>query len=99
MSSRRISRRGQVLKRREQSFDLKQSVLEPLIPPYNALHDPFLNGFFDHPAYKRHLQATGVVHRPKRFSVKRIEEKLGKEGRSSKGCKSECKSKAKSEHN
>jgi hypothetical protein len=61
MSNKRITRRTELARKRENSFNLKQNVNELLIPRYNALHDPFLNGFFDHPGYKRHLKATGAI--------------------------------------
>ena len=41
-----------------------------LLPTYNALHDPFLAGFFDHPSLKKHLRRTGAVKRKRNLSVK-----------------------------
>ncbi len=69
--NKRIQRRHHQLQKRECSFNLKQNVNELLIPEYNALKDPFLNGFFDHPTYKRHLKATGVIP-PKKPSIKHL---------------------------
>lgn len=48
-------------KARESSFNLTQNVNEVLLPAYDALHDPFLSGYFDNPLLKRHLKKTGVI--------------------------------------
>jgi hypothetical protein len=46
MSNKTNLRRAALNRKKEESFNLNQSLREMIIPEYNALRDPFLNGFF-----------------------------------------------------
>lgn len=69
MSVRVNIRKAVLHKRREQDFQLRQSVNEMVIPSYDALKDPFLSGFFQHPQMLTNLKKTGIITRKKRFSL------------------------------
>lgn len=70
MSNKTNLRRAVLNKRKEESFRLNQTLKEMIIPEYNALRDPFLNGFFEHPNIIRHLKSTGVVPKRRKLSLK-----------------------------
>jgi outer membrane receptor for Fe3+-dicitrate len=70
-----------------------------IIPQYNALYDPFLNEFFNHPSQKRHLKATGAIQTKKRFSLNIFQEKLSKDVQNQSSRRSNSKNNATSEAN
>jgi hypothetical protein len=76
MSNKINQRRVKLYKMRENSFSLTQNINEMVIPEYNALKDPFLDGFFNNPQLKKHLKSTGVLLRRKGFSLKHYREML-----------------------
>ena len=45
-----------------------------VIPSYNALKDPFLSGFFEHPGMRINLRKTGIIVRKKRFLLQKYQE-------------------------
>jgi hypothetical protein len=47
-----------------------------VIPEYNALRDPFLAGFFEHPHKQKHLRYTGALPKRRKFSIKTYREVL-----------------------
>ena len=70
MTTKANFRRTQIANRREEKFSLKQNINDMIMPNYNALRDPFLVGFFDHPHCKRHLRKTGIISRKRGLSLK-----------------------------
>ena len=61
-------RKAYLLRQREKSFDITYHINDKPLPTYNALEDPYLEGFFSKPQFKRHLQKNGIIKRRKRKS-------------------------------
>lgn len=61
-------RKAYLLRQREKSFDITYRINDKPLPTYNALEDPFLQGFFDKPQFKRHLKKNGIIKRKKKKS-------------------------------
>lgn len=76
MSNKINQRRVNLYKKRENSFNLNQSIKDMVIPEYNALRDPFLDGFFTNPQLVKHLRSTGVLPKRRGFSLKQYREVL-----------------------
>jgi len=85
------------MKKREVAFNLKQSVNELVIPQYNALRDPFLDGYFANPQIKRNLRETGVIVKKRRFSLKPFRDILTQEGQRERNKSSSNKKRSKSQ--
>jgi hypothetical protein len=45
-----------------------------VIPNYDALRDPFLVGYFQHPYILSNLKKTGIITRKKRFSLQKYKD-------------------------
>jgi hypothetical protein len=60
-------KRNIIYKQKEEAFTTSQHVNDILLPEYNALKDPYLAGYFDNPAIKKHLKETGVVRKKKKY--------------------------------
>jgi len=58
-----------------------------VIPRYDALHDPFLKGFFNHPTQKRLLKTTGIIPKSKPFSLANFRERMEPTGQKSPSAK------------
>lgn len=48
-------RKAYLFRQREKTFDISFHINDQPLPDYNALKDPYLEGFFDKPPLKRHL--------------------------------------------
>ena len=59
-------RKAYLFKNREKSFNNSFHINDKALPSYNALKDPFLQGFFDKPPLKKHLQEIGLVRKGKK---------------------------------
>ena len=57
--------------KREQGFSTKQHINQVLLPDYNALHDPFLKGYFHNPSIKKHLKEMGVIKKCRKSKTNR----------------------------
>jgi hypothetical protein len=74
MSKKVNVRKGLIYQRREQTFLLRQSINDMVIPSYNAIKDPYLNGYFQHPGIVNNLRKTGIIHRKKQFSLQKYKD-------------------------
>lgn len=73
MNTQQMVRRKNLTVRREHEFNLQQNVKDMSIPQYDALKDPYLEGFFNHQFYKKHFRKTGIIAKKKSLSLKKYQ--------------------------
>ena len=54
-------------KEREKQFNNSYRINDKFLPNYNALHDPYLSGYFDKPQLKKHLKEMHLIKRKRKF--------------------------------
>jgi len=52
-------------RQKEKLFSNSFHVNEKFLPTYNALEDPYLEGFFDRPQLKKHLKSMSLMRKKK----------------------------------
>lgn len=56
-------------RQKEKLFNNSYNVNDKLLPTYNALEDPYLEGYFDRPQLRRHLKSMSLLKKKKKSST------------------------------